>query len=253
MTQTAVRQASPQEPSQPRSRLKEAGATLQFLKAGFLQFEKNASFVPSSRFLCDAMVSAASISNARCVVEFGPGTGVITEAILRALPEGGHLHAIELDGDLLASTTSRFNDRRLRPIHGSATDAASYLREAGCTHGADAVISSVGIAIMSDELRASILGAAQEILGPSGVFVQFHYLHVRAVTYQFGQGWGRFDGRRFHERLFGDVRSTRVFANIPPAAVYACRQPRKAGGAQLMNGTQTASNATESRTEEAVI
>jgi len=59
------------------------------------------------------------LEHAHCVVEFGPGTGVITEAILRKLPKDAHLHAIELDGELLETTTRRVNDPRLRPIHGA--------------------------------------------------------------------------------------------------------------------------------------
>jgi phospholipid N-methyltransferase len=201
------------------------GAALQFMRHGIQQIDKNASLLPSSPYLVDAMVEAAPLAHARCVVEFGPGTGVVTRGILKALPPGAHLHAIELNEELLKTTTRLVGDPRLRPVHGSAADAAAFVHADGCKQGASAVFSSLGLALMNDALRASILAGARAVLAPDGMFVQYQYLHGRAVTYQFGQGFSRFDGAAYLRHHFRDVQSRVVIPNFPPAAVYACRGP----------------------------
>lgn len=203
------------------------GAALQFMQTGIKQIDKNASLFPSSRFLVNAMVEAAPLKHAKCVVEFGPGTGVVTRGILSAMPKGSHLHAIELDGELLKTTTRLMGDDRLIPIHGSAADAPALLKAGGC-NSTEVVISSLGLSLMNDELRQSILEGARQVLNADGVFVQYQYIHGKAVAYQFGQGWSRFDGREFLSHYFEKISSTVVMPNLPPAVVYKCDAPHRA-------------------------
>lgn len=169
------------------------------------------------------MVASAPLETAKCVVEFGPGTGAITKAVLDRLPADAHLHAIELDGELLRGMTERLHDPRLRAHHGSAADAARLIAESGCRHHADVIFSSLGLALMSDALRTEILSDTRELLGPGGVFIQYTYPHAKALTYQFEQGWSRFDGRTYLQRHFRQVESKAILLNVPPAIVHVCR------------------------------
>ena len=50
-------------------------AVWRFFSNGFRYWDQTASFVPSSRFLVDAIVQGAALSRARTVVELGAGTG----------------------------------------------------------------------------------------------------------------------------------------------------------------------------------
>ncbi len=201
----------------------EMGAAWKFMGAGFRRIEHTASIFPSSRFLVDTMVSQAPLEHAHCVVEFGPGTGAVTRAILDAMPRTAHLHAIELDGELLQTLTTRIADPRLRPIHGDATRAVELIHGANCWHGATAVFSSLGLALMKDSLRAAILREASALLAPDGTFMQYQYLHAIPLAYQFGQGFAPFNGQSFLQGHFRQVDRHFVFANLPPAAVYTCR------------------------------
>lgn len=209
----------------PQGMAADLAASLQFLRLGIQRFQVNASFVPSSRYLVDGMVRAAPVAQAKTIVEFGPGTGVITRGILKAMAADARLVVIELDADLLATTTRQLTDPRLIPIHGSAVEARGLLAARGIEGPVDIVFSSVGMAIMDDTLRDSIEEAGSSLLIACGMMVQFHYVHTRAVTYQFGKGWGQFDALGYHRRFFADVRRTLVVPNFPPAWVYACRAP----------------------------
>lgn len=201
----------------------EVQAAWQFLRTGLRSIDKTASIVPSSPFLVEAMLAHAPLANAKCVVELGPGTGAITRELLGKLPQDAHLHAIELDGDLLRGMATRLQDPRLRLHHGSAADAVRLVSESGCTHRADVIISSLGFALMNDALRAEILSDIRELLQPNGVFVQYSYPSARLVTYQFNQGWSRFNGHKFLQRHFKQVESRLTVLNAPPAFVHVCR------------------------------
>jgi len=78
---------------------------------------------------------------------------------------------------------------------------------------------------MSDALRDSILTGAREVLSPEGIFMQYSYPHARMLTYQFGQGWSRFNGKTFLKEHFREVGAHMVLRNAPPAQVYTCREP----------------------------
>lgn len=51
------------------------------------QFIKNpmsvGSISPSSRFLAKKMLQGVDFQKAKCIVEYGPGTGIFTEEILK--------------------------------------------------------------------------------------------------------------------------------------------------------------------------
>jgi phosphatidylethanolamine/phosphatidyl-N-methylethanolamine N-methyltransferase len=204
--------------------LSELKAAWLFMQTGFRQIDKNASLFPSSRFLVEAMVAPVGVEHARCIVELGPGTGALTKVILAKMHPDAHLHAIELDGELLRTTTKLVNDPRLRPHHGSAAEAVKLVRASGCTHSS-AIISSLGLALMTDALRANVLSEACELLTPDGIFAQYSYPAARVITYQFKQGFTRFHGRKLLEEYFRDVRSKVVWLNMPSAVVYTCRAP----------------------------
>jgi len=205
----------------------ELAAPFRFLAAGLRSLPQNASLFPSSPFLVRAMVRPVPLQRATCVVELGTGVGTVTAEILKHLPKHAHLHAIELDKGHLDTTVARFADPRLRPIHGTAAETHEYLRADGCTHGADAVFSSLGLALMEPPLRDAIIGSACRALGHKGVFVQYGYLHARVVTYTRTEGLGPFHAGRFLDERFAEIHEEVVIANAPPAAVYVCRKPRR--------------------------
>lgn len=199
-------------------------AVWHFFLNGLRAWDQTASFVPSSRYLIDAMVEGAALQGASAVVELGTGTGGITQALLAAMPVDARLYGVEIDGPLLAATSRRLPDPRLVPIHGSAADLEALLPAAGHRGKVDAVVSSLGMSLLPPDLRREILDSAIAALRPGGVFVQFGYLHTKVVVYSPARGWSRFDLGDYLEPCFDEIRHRRVFANFPPADVFVCRR-----------------------------
>ena len=199
-------------------------AVWRFFSNAFRDWDQTASFVPSSRFLVDAIVQGAALSGAGTVVELGAGTGTVTEALLAAMPADARLFAVEIDGPLLEATARRLPDPRLVPIHGSAADITELLARAGHHGPVDVVVSCLGMSLLTPELRRDILISSIAALGPNGVFVQYGYLHAKVVVYSPVRGWSRFNLQDYLRGHFGQIQQQRVIANFPPADVFVCRQ-----------------------------
>lgn len=172
---------------------------------------KTGSVLPSSERLARRMVSAAEIEGARVIVEFGPGTGIITGEIAGRMSPSAKLVAMEVNPDFATRIRSRFPGAHV--FNGCASETAGRLREIG-VGGCDRIVSGLPWAVFSSELQQKILSAAACALRPGGVFVSFAYTPVHTLP----------SGRNFRRNLeaaFGEVRTTPVeWRNMPPAFVY---------------------------------
>ncbi len=124
----------------------------------------------------------------RTIVEFGPGDGVMTRALLRRLPADGKLIAIESNPDFIKSL-SRINDPRLSIIHGRVQDIVPNM-DKYLSGKVDAVLSSVPFSQFSAEDRNKITSNAYNLLSREGIFIVFHQytpLMLRALKKRFNK------------------------------------------------------------------
>jgi phospholipid N-methyltransferase len=195
---------------------------VQFFRRGLEDFDTTANVVSSSRWLVDAMVSTVS-RDAKIVVEFGPGTGTLTRAILARMAPDAKLYAIELEKSLLDGCLRAIDDPRLIGVHGSAADAVTLLGPEVLAN-ADEVVSSLGLSLMDEDLRRSIMRAGSALLGPRAALTQYAYVHARYAAYSPGRKkWFTWDARPFMRGQWPSVRETMVWKNVPPALVFTCR------------------------------
>lgn len=184
-------------------------ARLTFLK-GFLRRPRDVgSIIPSSRFLERLIVAQAEVHRARSVVELGPGTGGTTRALLRALPAGASLLALELDREFAATVAAANPDPRLFVECGSA----EHLEQALARHQLvrpQAVVSGIPFSTMPPELGRRVLEAVRETLAPGGVFVAYQ---VRDTVAQLAAP------------LFGEPEVRWSLLNVPPLRVFRWRVP----------------------------
>ncbi len=159
------------------------------------------------------LVNSIDWNTAKCVVEFGPGTGVATEVIAKKLTPAIKFFSIERSPELAAKTRSRCPS--VEVIEGCVTEVEKYCQERGVSQ-VDGVISGLPWASFSGELQDSIFEAMFRVLPPGGHFATFAYL----------QGVMLPAGKRFYQLLqrnFSTVtKSPVVWLNMPPAFVYRC-------------------------------
>ena len=159
------------------------------------------------------MVEGLDLGRAQAVAEFGPGTGVFTDAIVPLLGKQTAFVAIELNKAL--ADAFRLRHPRVALVNDSVEHVARITRERGMGR-LDAIISGLPWASFPDELQDRILAGALETLRPGGQFVTFGY-HIGTWLKQ---------GRSFYgklPKLFARVeRSGVVWRNVPPAFVVRC-------------------------------
>lgn len=171
---------------------------------------------PSSRYLAAKMVRGVDFVPGVRIVEFGPGTGPFTRAILAALPAGGRYLGIERDPVLVALLRERF------PAADVAHDSVeNLLALAGARDllPLDHVVSGLPFASLPRAVTRAVIAASYDALRPGGTFTTFQYLHSFPLP----------SARSFRATMgerFGPLDSWGVeLRNLPPALVLTWRRP----------------------------
>lgn len=169
------------------------------------------SILPSSKDLANAVADAGKVRQANVVVELGPGTGAITQAIIERLAPDATFFAMETNPDFVKVLARRFP--QVRVINDSAENTHHYLAEF-CLDGCDSVVSGLPWASFDPELQDALLDSVCRSLKPGGRFVTYSYLTSPLTP----------KGRRFRRKLRNTFRisgkTPPIWANVPPAFVY---------------------------------
>lgn len=161
------------------------------------------------------MVDWIDWDTARGVVEYGPGTGVFTEAIVPRLHRDAKFFAIERSPDLCDITRSRCPG--VTVFEDTVANVEQLCTQQGM-ESVDAVICGLPWAAFPESLQTACMDSLMRVLRPGGQFATFAYW----------QGLLLPAGRRFRSRLddyFDTVQcSPTAWRNLPPAFVYRCRR-----------------------------
>jgi phospholipid N-methyltransferase len=177
---------------------------LLFLKGFLKNWREVGSPVPSSPYVAKKICKLIDFSRIRSLVELGPGTGVITQEILRSLQADARLIVFEINKDYCDELRSS-PDSRLTIHNVSAFRIHTVLREK-----VDCVVSAIPIATLSKAEFRRFYAAVTEVLEPGGVFIQ---IQLSPQYY------------RTLKHFFREVRIDFTCRNTPPAFVYRCRWP----------------------------
>ncbi|MBI5093110.1 MAG: methyltransferase domain-containing protein [Candidatus Hydrogenedentes bacterium] len=186
--------------------------TLRFLKEFIAAPALVGAIAASSPGLAESVTEIAGVSRSSVVVEFGPGTGAITGAIVDKLQRDATFVAMEVSEKFVQATRKRFPG--VNVVHDSAVNTGKYLSELGASH-CDCIVSGLPWSTFNPDLQQDLLNATYNVLRPGGRFATFMYLMSPALP----------AGRRFIRQLkarFGNVKVSRpVWLNLPPAVVIS--------------------------------
>ncbi|MBX3725548.1 MAG: methyltransferase domain-containing protein [Xanthomonadales bacterium] len=167
------------------------------------------TFAVSSPALVRRLLDSTLWSEARRIVELGPGVGTITAAMLARMAPAARLLAIEMNRDFVAELGRQFPDPRLHVAHGSAADLHLHLREAGFDR-VDLVVSGIPFSTMPPAIRDRTLDAVAATLAPAGCFLVYQY-SAKVLPHL--------------ARRFAVVEREREWRNLVPVHVFRCRRP----------------------------
>ena len=171
------------------------------------------------------MVEPLRPQGPRVVVEFGPGTGVMTRPLLRMMPPDGVLLAFEISPRFVDYLRTNIRDQRLHIIAAGAETAAAELERRGIDT-VNGVVSSLGIGFLDEEAAGAIFRPLLPSFSADATLTQFQYVHRIRM---YGRRLEYFDAGDLLGRYFESVESKYVWRNIPPANVITCRGARNGG------------------------
>lgn len=168
---------------------------------------------PSSPALVKMMVDWFDWQTHRTIIEYGPGTGVFTEAIQRQRHAESRFFAVELSETLAQRV--RLRCPQVDVHQGSVVDIAKICRDRSID-SIDAIVCGLPWAAFPEPLQDDVLDATMPMLPAGAKFATFAYL----------QGLPLPAGRRFAKKLrarFAKVQTSPVvWRNVPPALIYRC-------------------------------
>jgi len=179
---------------------------IRFFRSFLANPRRVGAVLPTSRWAVQDMLDMANLPQARCVAELGAGTGAYTGEILKRLRPDASFLAFEIDPNLAAVLSERFEDPRLRVVNDSAANIEDYLDGAKV----DVIISAIPFTSLPEDAKQDVFGEVSRVLAPEGVMVQIQYSTVMQ---------GELTQR------FASVRRRFSPLNVPPAFLYACRAP----------------------------
>jgi phospholipid N-methyltransferase len=195
-----------------------------FFRESIRSLSVSASLFPSSRYLAQALLRHVDFSRIDVMIELGVGTGAVSLEILRRLRPDARLYAFDINPVFVTHIQGRIRDPRLIPVLGRAEHLQKLMKSLRIPK-ADAIVSSLGLSNMDEQLRSRIMGQAVSCLSPGGLLSQYQYLHIGGEANWLRRvGLRRFSEERFLRRYFGTVHSERVIRNLPPAMVFSCRR-----------------------------
>jgi phosphatidylethanolamine/phosphatidyl-N-methylethanolamine N-methyltransferase len=179
---------------------------MQFIRSWFEKPLSTGAVMPSSKALARTMASYVDPQSKGPVIELGPGTGPVTEALVQRGIDPKRLVLVEFNPDFClllrkrypAATVVQGDAYRLRRLLGTA------VREP-----AAAVVSGLPLVTKPLRTRLRLISDAMALLAPGAPFIQFTYAMVPPIP-----------------KALSGIKaepSDTIWMNLPPARVWVYR------------------------------
>jgi phosphatidylethanolamine/phosphatidyl-N-methylethanolamine N-methyltransferase len=180
---------------------------VQFIRSWIEKPLSTGAVMPSGRFLARAMARLVDTETTGPIVELGPGTGPVTEALVARGVDPARLVLVEFNPVFCRLLRSRYPEATV--VQGDAYRLkhllGSLLREP-----AAAVVSGLPLFTRPMRSRLRLISDAFGLLQPRAPFIQFTYAVVSPIPRTLPG---------LHARA-----TQRIWRNLPPAQVWVYRK-----------------------------
>lgn len=165
------------------------------------------AIVPSSKYLAEKMINKIDFDNAQYIVEYGPGTGVFTNEIIKRKKQNTIVLLIEYNSNFYNNLQKKYKDiDNLYIVHGSVENIDKYLKDFNIPY-IDYVVSGLPFASLPKNISSTILEKTNTLLKKDGNFITFQYTLFM---------------KKYINQYFSSINIKREYRNIPPAYVLSC-------------------------------
>jgi phosphatidylethanolamine/phosphatidyl-N-methylethanolamine N-methyltransferase len=182
--------------------------TVHFLRSWLGKPLQVGAVSPSSRFLARVMAGYVDPQGTGKVIEIGPGTGPVTQALLARGVAPERLVLIEYDAAFAQMLRHRFEG--VTVIQGDGYALRDTLR-GFVDEPVDAIVSSLPLMTRPPAQRQALLKEALSLMPAAAPFIQFTYALTPPIA---------------HMPKVAMEGSRRIWRNIPPARVWVYKAQR---------------------------
>ncbi len=170
------------------------------------------AILPSSSYLGDRMMERIDFKKAKYIVEYGPGTGVFTEKLIKNRDPTTVILLVENNKEFYSLLKEKYKEEgNLFIVSGSAENIEQYLRKFNIPY-VDYVISGLPFSSLPKNVSSKILLNTTKILKEDGRFITFQYTKLK---------------KAFIKQFFTKIDMKREFRNFPPAYIFSCTTSKK--------------------------
>lgn len=198
------------------------------------RFETTGAIAPSSRFLAKAMtryLAARDPQKPVRVLEIGPGTGPVTDEIVRLLQPHDRFDLVELNEEFVQILRQRFEQETAwKKVAAQSQIHQMPIQDYQVSEPYHFVISGLPLNNFPAALVTTITDAYFRLLRPDGVLSYFEYMYVRPIRRVITRGAERERICAIDDTLRGycdrlRIRRDNVWINIPCAWVQHLKSP----------------------------
>lgn len=179
----------------------------------FKEYLKNprsiGAIAPSSKSLIQKITSTIDYNTCNCIVEYGPGTGVFTQNIIKHKKEETKFFVFETNYIFYNMLFNKYRYyKNVFIIYDSAENASLYLKKNNIDY-ADYIISGLPFTSLPQEVNSNILKETKKIMSNKSQFCLFQYTLLQKKKLS------------FHFKL---IKQIFVLKNLPPAFVFVFKK-----------------------------
>ena len=183
-----------------------------FLRSWIERPLSTGAVTPSGKILARTMARYVDPHSNGPVVELGPGTGPVTEALVEAGVAPSRLVLVEFNPTFCQILRARYPEATL--VQGDAYSLRRLL-ETLLLQPAAAVVSGLPLVTKPIKMRLRLIRDAFDLMLPGAPFVQFTYSVASPLPQRLGG--------------FSAEASERIWMNLPPARVWVYRRSDNRG------------------------
>ena len=179
---------------------------MQFIRSWFEKPLSTGAVMPSSKALARAMARYVDPKASGPVIELGPGTGPVTEALVQRGVDPARLILVEFNPDFCRLLRTRYPAATV--VQGDAYRLRRLL-ETYVRSPASAIVSGLPLVTKPVRTRLRLISDAMALLAPGAPFVQFTYAMVTPIP-----------------KALNGIKaeaSELIWMNVPPARVWVYR------------------------------
>jgi len=184
---------------------------IQFFKSWISKPKAVGAVLPTSSITARRMASVINPENNAKVLELGPGTGVISKAILERGIRPENLYSVEYTKSFIPKLKANYPGVNF--IHGDAFDLDRALPDLG-DEKFDSVISAIPLLNFPVKQRIELIKSLLELTEPGRPIIQFSYGPISPVP----PDWETYSVEPYDW----------VLRNVPPARLWVFRKIKTA-------------------------